>query len=1061
MDFPVASIAPILLAVGFLLQMLTKNKEQAQTSPSKSPGLFGITPPDSKKLDRIADDDPAEFIKTIGKGQVAIVPVYTYKLGPGIDIITRAFIRDNFGKEFSNLALGEPLAVEKNGLKGYEFGIPPVNKFENATIRILEGTRFAYMFIILSNGENRKLQEYSDGIRLQEPSVFEEKKQSHIRKIQNLAFLNSCGLMYHQMGQFQEAQRFYKKSFDLSQRFEMTEAGSVYFNNILTVLMDIRDYEGILSEINENRFKPNIKGTRLSLMESQALHHTGRSDEARAILQGLVEKNELKNDDDFEVYLKFLIDTNQKELAIEHSREYLKSTPSLYIKLYLISLLQGMDRHQEAIEVLKSEEKRIGVETRLGTFWIDSCLALGDYKKGFEIVEKLTRTGLNTDLLHYKTGLLHAASGDYEKSRDSFQKALEKNPDSLEIQGALERVSGFLGRGNNSTIQEEIPALELPDLTGVLVEALDPTEEEPDAIFEEIGKVFEYNDGEILKSTETVKIKILSSRAISTFTSYSFTFDSLYEKVYVNEIQVVDNEGQIHSPPRESYYVQDDQEASYKKVVTVPLPGVTTGCTIHIRLSRSTLSRQEKIPYHQFYLVRPYPVLNSYLAFRGDTIHTGVEMNRFFEEKGSSENLRLFVANRVPAYHYEPRQVPPEELYPFLNLFDNRLQIGDEVNSYYDQIKHTFVLSDPIRAKAESLTAGLSDPQEKVFAIQTFVVNHLRYTAIEFGVRGIKPAEASDSLLKGYGDCKDHSVLMKSMLQAIQIQCDLVLVNSFKNTSKSIPSLDQFNHMIVHVPALDRFFDPTLKLFGNDCPVPYGSGSRVALLLNPERPHFVEIPDYKDHLSKVEITRDIVKIDGDFLEARETVTLDRYYGGFLRQDLQQVPPNQRENYMQNRIQFPYNTEVSRFRITHDQDSDQPVQVEVEYRTRLAGGVNAGDQGGFQLPIHWETMYIGIEKTGPRKTPFRIEYPLLFTSRTTLPEGVVLADHNETESLEETHRFGSFAFRIEGTDGAEKTPEIQFEVSILSGTYKPGEQNDLDDYLKKAIAPLSRKWILKS
>jgi len=65
-------------------------------------------------------------------------------------------------------------------------------------------------------------------------------------------------------------------------------------------------------------------------------------------------------------------------------------------------------------------------------------------------------------------------------------------------------------------------------------------------------------------------------------------------------------------------------------------------------------------------------------------------------------------------------------------------------------------------------------------------------------------------LALGYGDCKDHSVLFSALLKAKGIESDIVLINSADSyTLSQVPSVRQFDHVIVYLPEFDMYADTT------------------------------------------------------------------------------------------------------------------------------------------------------------------------------------------------------------------------------------------------------------
>lgn len=120
--------------------------------------------------------------------------------------------------------------------------------------------------------------------------------------------------------------------------------------------------------------------------------------------------------------------------------------------------------------------------------------------------------------------------------------------------------------------------------------------------------------------------------------------------------------------------------------------------------------------------------------------------------------------------------------------------------------------SPAIAALARQLTAGLPDTRARVLALSDWIRTNIRYVGVYVGPGGVVPHAASSVLDKRYGDCKDHAVLLQAMLAALGIDATPALVNG-ANAYRlpDAPTLGVFNHMIVYVPALGLFVDPTAE----------------------------------------------------------------------------------------------------------------------------------------------------------------------------------------------------------------------------------------------------------
>ena len=101
--------------------------------------------------------------------------------------------------------------------------------------------------------------------------------------------------------------------------------------------------------------------------------------------------------------------------------------------------------------------------------------------------------------------------------------------------------------------------------------------------------------------------------------------------------------------------------------------------------------------------------------------------------------------------------------------------------------------------------------------------DNIRYVGIEMGENSHRPHPPSETLALAYGDCKDKTLLLVSLLSAAGFDAEPFLVNT-KSTAalqRWLPSADTFNHVITRVKLNGQahFIDPTLS---------YQAGNRIA-----------------------------------------------------------------------------------------------------------------------------------------------------------------------------------------------------------------------------------------
>nr|WP_229425678.1 transglutaminase domain-containing protein [Massilia sp. Se16.2.3] len=89
----------------------------------------------------------------------------------------------------------------------------------------------------------------------------------------------------------------------------------------------------------------------------------------------------------------------------------------------------------------------------------------------------------------------------------------------------------------------------------------------------------------------------------------------------------------------------------------------------------------------------------------------------------------------------------------------------------------------------------------------------MRYLSLSLGENSHRPAPPAEVLARRYGDCKDKSLLLVTMLRALGLEADPVLVSValHKNMGQYLPSPMLFDHAIVRLAIGGRtyFLDPT------------------------------------------------------------------------------------------------------------------------------------------------------------------------------------------------------------------------------------------------------------
>jgi hypothetical protein len=192
---------------------------------------------------------------------------------------------------------------------------------------------------------------------------------------------------------------------------------------------------------------------------------------------------------------------------------------------------------------------------------------------------------------------------------------------------------------------------------------------------------------------------------------------------------------------------------------------------------------------------------------------------------------------------------------------------------YQDLARDRTEASAQIKQKVADLTQGSTTAVEKMKRLGAFVQDDIRYVAIELGIGGLQPHSAADVFTHRYGDCKDKTTLLKSMLALIGIESDYFIINTERGSiTRDTPANLGFNHVILAINLPAGIEDPSLLAVSTDTPrgrilffdptdpvTPFGNlrgalQANYGLLVAPEGGILTSTPKLSSQLNSVERT---------------------------------------------------------------------------------------------------------------------------------------------------------------------------------------------------------------
>lgn len=214
---------------------------------------------------------------------------------------------------------------------------------------------------------------------------------------------------------------------------------------------------------------------------------------------------------------------------------------------------------------------------------------------------------------------------------------------------------------------------------------------------------------------------------------------------------------------------------------------------------------------------------------------------------------------------------------------------------YRGVFKDRAEVTPEISSLADKLTGGTRDRRAQAKILYEWVAAHIRYINIVLGAGGFVPHKAADVLKNGYGDCKDHVMLLQALLAAKGISSSPVLIRAAVNQFQlpASPSPFLFDHLITYVPEFRLYLDSTARY------APFGvlpsqdAGKSVVIVSTAAT---AVTPAIRAGTSSVASTSNVtVNADGS-ADSETSVTATGAAAVDLRGMMAAIPPDQDTNF---------------------------------------------------------------------------------------------------------------------------------------------------------------------
>jgi len=388
------------------------------------------------------------------------------------------------------------------------------------------------------------------------------------------------------------------------------------------------------------------------------------------------------------------------------------------------------------------------------------------------------------------------------------------------------------------------------------------------------------------------------------------------------------------------------------------------------------------------------------------------------------------------------------------------LQVSDyedweQVGKWVVDLWNVDLVHQDLRDLTETFQSDCDDPVEHARRAVDFVQQDIRYLGLEDGIGGMRPSAPAEVLRRRFGDCKDKSLLLSTLLRMMKIPAAPVLVSFHlgKGVEDHLPMPSAFDHVIVRlqVGGRDIWIDATdahqRGPLERRWPPNFGRG----LQINSKSPRLVPIPDSIPDGTMLRVREDYELGAGERparleiqtlakgLEASRTraiyrtVGLARFSSGY-EEEFQQVYPKAKHE--------------SELKLVDDEEANVIEIVEtftIPEFNRLTPDESARYAIFAPSPLRGRVSFLPDDIVPD--TPWPIEFPCVVRNRIRVNVPWTTQVEPERETIDNDH----FKFEFRSRQISEKKIEILYGYDSKSDHVSPEKvgryRTDIDRLLK--------------
>jgi tetratricopeptide (TPR) repeat protein len=690
----------------------------------------------------------------------------------------------------------------------------------------------------------------------------------------------------------------------------------------------------------------------------------------------------------------------QRYASLQVVEQLYKERPSPRLGVYVAKTMMGLEQYAEAIELLQALKKTVKVvPSSLGMALAQALQFQERYADALGALGEVQKSSTKKSEYWSLLGISQYYTRDFKGAARSLGQSLKMDPSQEHLKGIYSAALAFSGVKNNKSLSTQItPVTPLATWESYLdTPSVDLAKNQKAMALQHFyQEALFWQPKQAWRKTETHVIEILNEGGSQQFAEMAWNYIPGWDKISINSVKIYGaNHNLKYTGALKDWYVTSESETEGfigAERAHVPLPNLKVGDFIVVQVSRMSVSKNAAFPFEHFRSSRSIPVAKSQFVLLADTQKILTETYGHLQAKAIAGGIQWtekspLVYNRealMPNYRDVASGV-------IISSQDSWPKVGKD---YLQFIKQSFKNSIPVREKAVELRGQLYKSQDIVDVLAGWIKRNIRYTHIPFGGHSIIPAPALEIMTKREGDCKDMALLFKEMLATFNISAELVLVNLDEPVADSLPSIHQFNHMIVHVKKgpqhEERWIDLTEKNNSSRL-LPYYLEGRFALLLDSVQSKIERLPTLENSQNhQISVLQKIFVASKGNVDFRDSIVLNGKFAAAFREKLLPLSANDQREFIEGWLaQGGVPAKLVDLKLPNLEDFNEPLTIQTIYSTSL---ILKNDAVNLNIESPWMTALMKLPRVQNRMYPVRIASPVSLKLKTELnwPEGATFA-----------------------------------------------------------------------